>query len=149
MEPVKEKALISACLIGEKCRYDGRSSIFPDLYRLKEQYDLIPVCPEVDGGLSVPRPKSWINNGDGCAVLEGRTIVINEAGINVTGQFKAGANIALDKAKSLNIKKAILKARSPSCGFGQVYNDSGNTLVDGNGVAAELLIQNGIEVIPS
>ena len=147
MKPVKEKVLISACLIGERCRYDGQSSTLPDLDRLKEQYDLIPVCPEVDGGLSVPRPKSWIDNGNGLAVWEGKAIVINEAGINVTGQFKAGAKVALDKAKSLNIKKAILKARSPSCGMGKVYNDSGTTLVDGNGVAAELLIQNGIEVI--
>jgi uncharacterized protein YbbK (DUF523 family) len=147
MKPVKEKALISACLIGEKCRYDGRSSISPDLDRLKEQYDLIPVCPEVDGGLSVPRPKSWIDNGNGFTVWQGKAIVINEIGTDVTGQFKAGAEIALDKARSLNIKKAILKARSPSCGLGKVYNDSGNTLVYGNGVAAELLIRNGIKVI--
>jgi uncharacterized protein YbbK (DUF523 family) len=145
-EPAKEKALISACLIGQRCRYDGKSAPAPNLGSLIDQYELVPVCPEVDGGLSVPRAKSWIKGGAGADVWRGQTIVTNELGQDVTGQFKAGAKMALVKAQSLNIKKAILKARSPSCGAGQTFNDCGSTLVEGNGVAAELLIQNGLDV---
>jgi uncharacterized protein YbbK (DUF523 family) len=141
----KQKAIISACLIGRKCRYDGTSLLAPDLIDFKHDYELIPVCPEVDGGLGVPRPKAWIKSGTGADVLDSKTIIINEHGLDVTAQFISGAEHTLTQAKKNNVHKAILKAKSPSCGKGQVYNY--DKLVDGNGVTAELLMRNGIEVI--
>jgi len=141
----KPKAIISACLIGRRCRYDGNLLKSPDLDDLIRGYELIPVCPEVDGGLGIPRPKSWIKSGSGADVLDDNTIVINENGQDVTSQFISGAEITLKQAFQHNVRKAILKSKSPSCGIGQVYN--GDKLVEGNGVTAELLIRNGFNVI--
>ena len=141
----KPKALISACLIGQRCRYDGEILQLPDISDLTRQYDLILVCPEVDGGLGIPRPKAWIKNGTGADVLDGKTIVINEIGQDVTSKFISGAEVALKQAFQHNARKAILKSKSPSCGKGQVYN--GDKLVEGNGVTTELLMRNGINVI--
>jgi uncharacterized protein YbbK (DUF523 family) len=140
----KQKALISACLIGRRCRYDGQLLKLSEVSQLIEVYELIPVCPEVDGGLKVPRPKAWIKNGTGADVLDSNTIVINENGQDVTSQFISGAEIALKQAILLKVKIAIFKSKSPSCGKGQVYN--GDKLVEGNGVTTELLIRNGINV---
>ena len=141
----KPKALISACLIGWRCRYDGEILQIPDVSDLTRQYDLVPVCPEVDSGLGIPRSKSWIKHGSGADVLDGNTIVINEKGQDVTSQFISGAKIVLEQAVRCNVKKAIFKSKSPSCGKGLVYN--GDELVEGNGVTTELLIRNGINVI--
>jgi len=141
----KNKVLISACLIGDNCRYDGKNQKLPDLDEYTRDYDLIPVCPELDGGLAVPRPRAWIKSGTGGDVLDGKTIVIDENGRDVTSNFIAGAEHALKTAIANDVKTAILKSKSPSCGKGKVYNYS--ELVNGNGVTAELLIRNGIEVI--
>ncbi|MCP4583305.1 MAG: DUF523 domain-containing protein [candidate division Zixibacteria bacterium] len=141
----KKVILISACLIGDNCRYDGKNKAMPDLDRYTRNHELIPVCPEVEGGLRVPRPRAWIKSGTGGDVLDGKTIVIDENGLDITSNFMVGAKYALEIALANNVKVAILKSRSPSCGKGNVYNAS--DLVNGNGVTAELLIRNGIEVI--
>lgn len=145
MEIKSESIIISACLVGEICRYDGRIKKAPNLDKYIKNYRLIPVCPEVEGGLYVPRPKSWIDSGTGRDVLEGKSRVVNENGRDVTVNFIKGAKITLDLAQTNHVKLAVLKSKSPSCGLGQVYN--ADRLVKGNGVTAELLLKHGIEVI--
>lgn len=130
--------LISACLLGVNCRYDGGGKLIEEIDKLKEKYNLIPVCPEVYGGLQTPREPAEIIDGK----------VINREGKDITENFIKGANETLHLAKLYNCKYAILKERSPSCGFGQVYDGtfSGN-LVKGNGITAELLSKNYIKII--
>lgn len=132
-----EKILISACLIGDKCKYDGHTNYTPAYQQLLEKYELVPFCPEVEGGLSTPRKPSE-RKGDR---------VINKAGKDVTKQFVEGAQKALNICKYLDIKIAILKENSPSCGSHQIYDGNfNNKLVKGEGVTAELLRKNGITV---
>ncbi|MGM9636740.1 MAG: DUF523 domain-containing protein [Eubacteriales bacterium] len=130
--------LISACLLGMACRYDGQSKRQPDPDFCREDIHLIPVCPESEGGLSTPRPPSE-RRGDR---------VVNVLGQDVTDAYRKGAAYALELAKRYGCRYAILKERSPSCGHGQIYDGSfTGRLVSGNGVCAELLEQNGITVI--
>lgn len=142
----KEKVLISACLLGTKCRYDGKARKLNNAREISLKYEFIPCCPEMDGGLGVPRPRAWIEFGGGKEVWAGKANVVSENGVDVTENFLSGARKTLETVKTYGAKKAFLKSRSPSCGVGSVYNDGGNKLVEGNGVAAELLIMNGIEV---
>ncbi|MBR2593661.1 MAG: DUF523 domain-containing protein [Firmicutes bacterium] len=129
--------LISACLLGVKCRYDGKGKTYDVLSALPESIRLIPVCPEQLGGLSTPRPKAEIKNGR----------VINIEGTDVTDAFKRGAEEVLRLAEIFGCKYAILKENSPSCGKGQVYNgDFSGVLIDGDGICAKLLSQKGIKV---
>lgn len=131
-----EKLLISACLLGAKCRYDGKS--MPSAAaELAEKFHLVPFCPEIYGGLPTPRPAAEISGGR----------VVTELGDDVTENYKRGAEEALRLAKTLGIKKAVLKERSPSCGSGKIYDGtfSGN-LTDGDGITARLLKENGIEI---
>lgn len=134
-----EKLLISACLAGENCKYSGGNNKLPDdvLIKLRCLYELVPVCPERDGGLPTPRASSE-RQGD-------RVVSVN--GEDVTAQFRAGAELALQKAQSEGITKALLKERSPSCGSSLIYDGtfSGRT-IPGEGVTAELLRANGIKV---
>lgn len=134
------KILVSRCLLGEPCRYDGRSVPMPTLERLQNQgHTLIPVCPEVLGGLSTPRAPSELQP-------DGR--VVNKAGEDVTAAYFAGAKLALDLAKREGCTFAILKAKSPSCGSVQVYDGTfSGTLIFGQGVAARLMTESGISVI--
>ena len=130
-----EKILISACLIGDKVTYDNRTNYTPKHKELLEKYDLVPFCPEVEGGLPTPRKPSE-RKGDK---------VINDAGKDVINFFVSGAKKALTICQYLNIKIAILKERSPSCGTKQVHDGSfTNTLIKGEGVTTELLRKNGI-----
>jgi len=130
--------LISACLLGVNCRYDGDGKLIKEIERLKEIYNLIPVCPEIYGGLKTPREPAEIIDGK----------VINRKGEDVTENFIKGANETLYLAKLFNCKYAILKERSPSCGFGEIYDGTfSGKLVDGNGITADLLIKNGIMII--
>lgn len=134
----KENVLISACLLGVNCKYNGKNNYIESVENLKEKYNLIPVCSEVFGGLTTPRIPSERLNGK----------VINKEGEDVTLQFVKGSEEVLKLAKFYNVKLAILKEKSPSCGFGKIYDGTfSNTLIDGNGVTAELLIKNGIKVI--
>ena len=133
------KILVSACLLGEPCRYDGESRPCAHIIKLKERHTLIPVCPEVLGGLPTPRPASEIQ-ADGS--------VKNCVGADVTKEYRWGAEAALAIAREQGAKVAILKEKSPACGKGRVYDGSfTRTLCEGNGVCAELLLQNGIRVL--
>lgn len=135
-----EKLLISACLLGEPCRYDGRSVPLPApvLQDLRRRFELVPVCPEQAGGLPTPRIPSERRGAR----------VVNRAGEDVTVFFRRGAEEALRLARENGCKRALLKERSPSCGSGEIYDGSfTGALVPGKGVAAELLIQAGIEVL--
>jgi uncharacterized protein YbbK (DUF523 family) len=140
--------LVSACLLGLNCRYDGEGYHDEKLLELAKQGRVIPVCPEQLGGCDTPRPPCEICGGSGGDVLDGRCRVISAKGEDRTDHFIRGALETLKLAEAYGIKKAVLKARSPSCGHGMIYDGSfsGKT-TEGNGVTAELLIRNGIEVI--
>lgn len=138
---------MSACLLGVNCKYNGQNNLNDRVLKLIERETVIPVCPEQLGGCSTPRPQVEICNGDGGDVLDGKSSVLGKNGENATCRFIDGANEVLKLAKMMGIEKAILKARSPSCGFGKIYDGTfSGQLKDGNGVTAEILKRNGIEV---
>jgi len=141
-----EPVLVSACLIGRYCRYDGRTNQDRVLERELESAGLrvVPFCPEEHGGLGTPRPPAWISGGDAADVLEGAARVRTDAGADVTGAFLAGARGALDLCRTQHIRHAYLKERSPSCGSRQTHVDG--RLAQGPGVTSELLAREGIEV---
>ena len=135
---MKEKILVSACLLGVDCKYSGGNNYNEKVLEYIKDYEVIPVCPEIMGGLSTPRPPS--------ERIENK--VLNNQGIDVTSEYAKGANETLKLAKLFNVKKALLKAKSPSCGKGKIYDGTfTSTLIDGNGVTVELLESNNIEVI--
>ena len=138
--------LVSACLIGRECRYDGRSTKDGELERelVSQGLEAIPFCPEEHGGLSTPRPAAWIEEGGAAAVVDGSARVLTENGLDVTGEFMIGAEGALAVCKAHGIRRAFLKERSPSCGVCQTH--VGGKLVDGPGVTSEWLARNAIEV---
>jgi uncharacterized protein YbbK (DUF523 family) len=139
--------LVSACLAGHACRFDGRANPDDEVTRLVAQGSAVLICPEEDGGLGTPRPAAEIIGGDGADVLEGRARVVTRAGRDVTDEYLAGARIALERARAAGATTAILKARSPSCGKGCIYDGSfTRTPRTGDGVTAALLRREGIEV---
>ena len=127
--------LVSACLLGCPCRYDGKSVPNEDIIALGKKHQLVPVCPEQLGGLPTPREPAEIRDGR----------VVTRDGRDVTEQFERGAKETVKLAKTLECDMAVLKERSPSCGCKKIYDGafSGNTVI-GNGVTARMLIQNGI-----
>ena len=132
-----EKLLISACLLGVSCRYDGKSKPMADIDKLMEKYELVPVCAEIFGGLPTPRVAAEICEDK----------VITGDGRDVTAEYEKGAEEVLRLAKLFGCKKALLKEKSPSCGNGMIHNgkfDGG--LVPGFGKTAELLLKNDIAV---
>lgn len=132
-----EKILISACLVGINCRYDGKSKVNNDVEPLRRYFDFILICPEVDGGLPTPRAPSERKG----------TKVINSLKEDNTLFFSKGARRALQLAQDNNIRFAILKSKSPSCGSKLIYDGTfSRTLVPGNGVTTDLLLAHGIEV---
>ena len=140
--------LASACLLGRRCRYDGGHKRNQAVMALARRQKLIPVCPEELGGLSIPRPPSEITGGDGADVLAGKAKVVTKQGEDVTPYLLKGAAEVLKIAQTHNARKAILKARSPSCGCGEIYDGtfSGCTR-PGDGVTTALLKKHGIEVV--
>ena len=133
-----KKILISRCLAGYNCRYDGGGCLNEKAARLSEEYELIPVCPEEDGGLPTPRTPAEIWGGR----------VITRDGRDVTAEYERGAQAALSAAIENEVEFAVLKARSPSCGSGRIYDGSfTGALIPGDGVTAALLKKNGIRVI--
>jgi uncharacterized protein YbbK (DUF523 family) len=129
--------LVSACLLGTACRYDGKSKVNIQVTDLMKKHNLIPVCAEIFGGLSTPRPPAEIV-GDK---------VINSESNDVTENYVRGAIEVLKLARLYDAKIAILKERSPSCGSGRVYDGTfSGTLTDGDGICARLLKENGITV---
>lgn len=130
--------LVSSCLLGKNCKYNGGNNNCEDIKKLSSKYNLIEICPEVMGGLSTPRYPSEIINDK----------VINKIGEDVTEKFILGAKLSLDLAKQYNVKYAILKENSPSCGYGCIYDGtfSGNK-IKGNGITADLLYKNGVVIL--
>lgn len=140
--------LVSACLAGVNCKYDGGNNIDAVVAGLVSQGRAVPVCPEQLGGCPTPRPKAEISGGEGADVLEGKCRVIRENGEDATEEFIRGAYEALKIAKLTCARKAILKSKSPSCGCGKIYDGTfRGKLIEGSGVTAELLKRNGIEVV--
>lgn len=134
---MKEKLLVSACLLGEAVRYDGKSFDYPCIVALKERYDLYPFCPEVSGGLPIPRVPAE-RKGDKVLTLLGG---------DVTKEYVQGAEKALALCVQEGIQKALLKAKSPSCGKELIYDGTyTKTLTKGHGVACALLLKAGIDV---
>lgn len=132
------KVLVSACLLGVGCRYDGQSKAYPLLDELCRRHEAVPVCPEIMGGLPTPRTP---------AERQGERVVTKN-GVDVTAQYRRGAEEVLRLARKLGCTVAILKERSPSCGSGRVYDGTfTGTLTEGFGVAAEVLRAAGIRVL--
>ena len=139
--------LVSACLIGVNCNFEGKNWLNPKLLQEFEKGDLFPVCPEVFGGLTVPRVPAEIQGGDGFDVLAGKAKVVNERGVDVTSQFVVGATAALRIAQSVGAKEALLIEKSPSCGCGLIFDGTfSDKCVKGDGVTVALLKKNGIKV---
>jgi uncharacterized protein YbbK (DUF523 family) len=139
--------IVSACLAGINCKYNGGNNLDTKIQELVAKGKAIPICPEQMGGLATPRPSAEILSGMGADVLDGKARIINKNEEDVTAKFLKGAGEVLKIAKISGAKRAILKAKSPSCGCGRIYDGTfSGRLIDGNGVTAELLIRNGIEV---
>lgn len=139
--------LISACLCGVHCRYDGSAKPDEELITLLQNGKAVLVCPEQLGGLTTPRSSAELQRGDGTAALAGKASVMNTAGEDVTAAFIKGAEETLQLARICKAERAILKSNSPSCGCGTVYDGTfTGILTQGDGVTAALLKQNGIQV---
>ena len=131
--------LVSACLLGVPCRYDGQSKRHPLAQELCRRHRVIPVCGEIFGGLPTPRPPAELQR-------DGR--VVDRAGKDVTEAYRRGAEAVLELARLTGAEAAVLKERSPSCGSGAVYDGTfSGTLTAGWGVAAGLLREQGIRVL--
>jgi len=142
-----KKIVISACLIGEKCRYNGLDSKSEAVTDKFEANSLIQICPEQMGGLSTPRPAAEIVGGNGADVLDGRARVVTIDGEDKTEAFLAGAYRALEIAQAHGATHAILKSKSPSCGCGKIYDGSfTGDLIDSDGVTAALFRRNDIKI---
>lgn len=134
--------LISACLVGINCKYNGRNNYNEKIIELVKKGEAILVCPEQLGGLSTPRVASEIKK------IDNKKYVFTKEGKDVTKEFERGANEVLKLAKQFNINKAIFKSKSPSCGCGLIYDGTFTDIKTiGNGITTQLLIDNGIEVI--
>lgn len=137
---MKERLLISACLMGAKCKYTGGHNALPTekLAALREKYALVPVCPELSGGLGVPREPSERRSD----------AVISRSGRDVTEQYRLGAGTAEKLCLRFGCRRALLKERSPSCGSGKIYDGSfSGTLISGDGVTAARLKKRGVAVV--
>ena len=144
----KEKIMLSACLAGINCVYDGSHKFHPVFARMYKDNKALIFCPEVLGGLKIPHDPSELIGGDGFLVLEGRTRVVSSAGKDVTDFFIRGAQKSLEFAKKHGSRKVVLKSKSPSCGCGWIFDGTfSKKLVPGYGVTAALLKKNGIEVV--
>ena len=134
----REKILVSGCLLGLNCKYDGGNNYSKEIDEFLKDYEVIPICPEIMGGLPTPR----------VAAERVGNKVITKDGRDVTEQFRKGAEECLYLAKKYNVKKALLKMKSPSCGNEKIYDGTfSHKVIDGDGVTAELLKTNGVEII--
>ena len=132
------KIFVSACLLGENCKYSGGNNYSEAVKKFVEGHEVISMCPEVEGGLPIPRTPAEIVNG----------VVTTRDGMSVDKEFRDGAKKILDIFLAEKVDLAILQPRSPSCGVGKIYDGTfSGTLIDGNGIFAQLLIDNGIKVI--
>ncbi|NLM46738.1 MAG: DUF523 domain-containing protein [Firmicutes bacterium] len=144
---MKKRILVSACLLGQRTKYDGGHNCLQQLDDLLAAAEVIPCCPEQLGGLPTPRRAAEIRGGDGHAVFSGTAVVLTADGEDVTRAFCRGAQETLRLAGLLSVQGALLKARSPSCGCGCIYDGSftGKTRT-GDGVTAALLREHGLPV---
>lgn len=140
----KESVIVSACLTGKKCRYDGGDSMSTEATGMLLGKEAVPLCPEELGGLPTPRPRAEIQGGDGEDVLDGKARVIDELKTDLTDAFIRGAKEAVRRAKESGATSAILKERSPSCGVERIY--SGGELTKGMGVTTAALVRAGVTV---
>lgn len=132
--------VISACLAGIDCKYNGGNNLNEEVIKLVKEGKAVLICPEQMGGLTTPRLPSEIRDDK----------VLRSDEIDVTNEYKKGANEALKIAKLVGVTKAILKTKSPSCGCGKIYDGTfSNKLIEGDGITTRLFKENGIEVIPS
>ncbi len=139
--------IVSACLIGVNCKYDGGNNCHTEILELYKKGGVIPICPEQLGGLSTPRSPAEIRGGSGGDVLDGKARIITPHGDDVAEAFKRGAQESLKLAKHAGAKKAILKEKSPSCGPYFIYDGTfSGRIVAGKGVTAELFQREGIKV---
>ncbi|MFA6586239.1 MAG: DUF523 domain-containing protein [Candidatus Paceibacterota bacterium] len=147
-QKMKPEILISSCLVGCRVKYDGGSNEVEGLRKLLEQGKAIAMCPEIIGGLPIPREPAEIEPGRTAKqVLNGEAKILNTKGEDVTKEFIDGAKMILDTCKRKNIKVVILKEGSPSCGSSKVYDGTfTGKKISRRGVTAELLTQNGITV---
>lgn len=139
-----KKILVSSCLMGLKCRYDGRDAFDPGIKEMEKKFVLIPVCPEVLGGLSIPRDEATIVSGDGENVWESGVSVVSKKGISVTDFFKKGAEKTLQLASYLNVRNIVLKENSPSCGV--FFTNSDFERIEGMGVTSFFLKKKGFVI---
>ena len=139
--------VFSSCITGIKCRYNGSSSYNEELLKSINE-NFIHICPEVLAGLKTPRKPCEIYRGSGEDVLDGNAKIIDKDGIDITEQMVNGAKKALKKCIENKVTKAYLKAKSPTCGYGKIYDGTfSSILIKGNGIFSALLIKNGIHVI--
>lgn len=131
------KIAVSACLLGDNCKYNGGNNRNESVLALADNHTLIPICPECFAGLPIPRVPSEIKDGR----------VYSKDGRDITEEFCDGAQKALYVAEEKNCQLAILKERSPSCGFGKIYDGSfSGKIIDGNGITAQLFYEHGIQI---
>ena len=144
---MKKKVLISACLLGKNCRYNGGHSQLNELNKLDVEW--IPVCPEESGGLGTPRPSAEMQE-NAETILNGKGKIITNKGKNVTAEFIQGAEKSLQLGLGAEVKIAVLKSKSPSCGIGKIYDGSFTKILKtGDGIFAHLCHENDIECISS
>jgi uncharacterized protein YbbK (DUF523 family) len=143
-----QKILVSRCLLGHRVRYDGGASgPFDQLQQWLDEGRVVPLCPEVAGGLPTPRAAAEIPGGQGGEVLDGHASVITTEGDDVSAEFLSGAYQALERVQKHGIRIAVLKANSPSCGNLLTYDGTfSGVKVSGEGVTAALLRRNGVQV---
>ncbi|MGD0073082.1 MAG: DUF523 domain-containing protein [Candidatus Binataceae bacterium] len=142
--PEQGAVIVSACLLGRRCRFDGRDKLTPELGVVLEGRSVIAVCPEEMGGLGTPRPSCQLRGGDGGGVLDGDATVVDANSVNRSVEFVKGAEAALAEAIAGGATDAVLKDNSPSCGVHNVYRDG--TLLPGEGVFTALLRRRGIAI---
>jgi uncharacterized protein YbbK (DUF523 family) len=134
------KVAVSACLLGERCKYDGGTNLDPELIGFLKDKEYFTFCPEREGGLPTPRPPVELRDGR----------AVNREGEDVTEHFKKGAELVLEKFRSENPDLAIMKSRSPSCGPNGIYDGSfTGKLIPGCGYTAKILKENGYKLLPS
>jgi uncharacterized protein YbbK (DUF523 family) len=142
-----EKILVSSCLIGKKCSYDGEARTNDQVIELCARQNCIDVCPEIEGDLGCPRERHEIDGGDGADVLEGKARVISLSGSDHTANFLKGAETTLKMALESGASFAVMKARSPSCGVYKIHSGKfDGALRKGSGVTTALLKRHGIKV---
>jgi len=147
--PSEGRVIVSACLAGVACTHEAEAKTRDWTVKLVAEGRAVLVCPEVAGGLPIPRPAAEIVDGSGVDVLAGSARVIGETGEDVTENYLAGARKAAEAARDVGARLAILKARSPSCGCGEIHNGKfDGELRAGDGVTAAMLKQDGLEVVP-